>query len=80
MTIGIDLVFDYLPKILDRGKVFQGCRDQSKCAECAFNVNDKIWNEGDAPYPVSHGICPDCAEKVRAEINETKKHQDERRI
>jgi hypothetical protein len=37
MTKGIEFVFDYLPLILDREKVCQGCRDQSKCAECSFN-------------------------------------------
>ena len=41
MTEGIDLVFEYLPKILDRKKVCQGCRDKSKCTDCAFNANDK---------------------------------------
>ncbi len=45
MTEGIDLVFDYLPKILDRDRVCQGCRDQSKCAECAFNTNDNNRKE-----------------------------------
>ena len=47
---------------------------------CAWCRRDMGLKEGDAPYPISHGICPECAEKVRAEINETKKQQDERRI
>jgi len=36
MTQGIEFVFDYLPHILDRKKVCQGCRDKSKCSGCAF--------------------------------------------
>ena len=39
MTKGIEYVFDYLPKILDREKVCQGCRDKSKCMGCAFGPN-----------------------------------------
>ena len=45
MTKGIEYVFDYLPRILDREKVCEGCRDRSKCAECAFNTNDKNGRE-----------------------------------
>jgi hypothetical protein len=37
MTKGIEFLFDYLPQILDREKVCQGCRDRTKCAECSFN-------------------------------------------
>jgi hypothetical protein len=37
MTEGIEVVFDYLPQILDRKKVCKGCRDRTKCAECSFN-------------------------------------------
>ena len=40
MTQGIEFVFDYLPKILDRRKVCDACRDRSRCAECAFNRNE----------------------------------------
>jgi len=36
MTQGIELVFEYLPQILDQEKVCQGCRDRTKCAECTF--------------------------------------------
>jgi hypothetical protein len=39
MTKGIEFVFEYLPKILDREKVCEGCRDRSKCPECSFNRN-----------------------------------------
>ena len=45
MTQGIEFVFDYIPKILDRDVVCQGCRDKSKCADCAFNLNDKNRKE-----------------------------------
>jgi len=41
MTKGIEFVFDYLPRILDRDLVCQGCRDRSKCAECAFYADHK---------------------------------------
>jgi len=37
MTKSLELIFDYLPQILDREKVCQGCRDQSQCDECTFN-------------------------------------------
>ena len=37
MTEGIELVFEYLPQILDREKVCRECRDRSKCADCSFN-------------------------------------------
>jgi len=33
MTQGIEFLFEYLPQILDREKVCQGCRDRTKCAE-----------------------------------------------
>ena len=36
MTQGIEFLFEYLPQIIDREKVCQGCRDRTKCAECAF--------------------------------------------
>ncbi|RPH52294.1 MAG: hypothetical protein EHM85_03340 [Desulfobacteraceae bacterium] len=37
MTQGIEFVFDYLPKILDKELICQECRDKSKCSECSFN-------------------------------------------
>jgi len=37
MTEGIELVFEYLPQILDREKVCRECRDRTKCADCSFN-------------------------------------------
>ena len=45
MTKGIEYVFDYLPKILDREKVCQGCRDKSKCTGCAFGPNNQNQKE-----------------------------------
>jgi len=38
MTKAIEFLFEYLPQIMDREKVCQGCRDQTKCAECAFQT------------------------------------------
>ena len=45
MTKGIEFVFEYLPKILDREKVCQGCRDKSKCPGCAFGPNNQNQKE-----------------------------------
>ena len=45
MTKGIEYVFDYIAKILDREKVCEGCRDKSKCADCAFNTKEKNRKE-----------------------------------
>ena len=42
MTEGIEFVFEYLPKILDKEKVCQGCRDKTKCQGCAFNIHNQI--------------------------------------
>jgi hypothetical protein len=42
MTQGIELVFEFLPMVLDRKKVCQGCRDRTKCAECPFNLKPDI--------------------------------------
>jgi hypothetical protein len=36
MTQGIEFLFEYLPQIMDREKVCQGCRDRTKCPQCAF--------------------------------------------
>ena len=53
------------------------------CAWCSAHIETK---EGDAPCPISHGICSECAEKVRAETEEILKSnnpkikQTERRI
>ena len=45
MTKSLELIFDYLPQILDREKVCQGCRDQSQCDECAFKNQNGIEKE-----------------------------------
>lgn len=42
MTKGIEFVFEYIPKVLDREKVCQECRDKSKCSGCAFNHHGQI--------------------------------------
>ena len=39
MTKAIEEVFDYLPRIVDKKKVCEGCRDKTKCQECAFKPN-----------------------------------------
>ena len=53
---------------------------------CAWCHKDMGKKEGDAPYPISHSICPDCEQKVRSETEEILNHnnrvskQHERRI
>ena len=37
MTQAIERVFEHLPRIMDKKKVCEGCRDRSKCNECVFN-------------------------------------------
>jgi len=37
MTEAIDRVFDHIPKIVDKEKVCEGCRDKTRCDDCAFN-------------------------------------------
>ena len=37
MTKGIEFVFEYLPRIMDKKKVCEGCRDKTKCPGCAFS-------------------------------------------
>ncbi len=37
MTKALEKVFEHLPKILDREKVCQACRDRSRCSNCSFN-------------------------------------------
>ena len=37
MTQAIERVFETLPKILDKKKVCEGCRDKTKCNECVFH-------------------------------------------
>ena len=37
MTQAMERVFDHIPEILDREKVCDGCRDRTRCDDCAFN-------------------------------------------
>ena len=37
MTEAIERVFEHIPGIVDKGKVCEGCRDKSRCEDCAFN-------------------------------------------
>jgi recombinational DNA repair protein RecR len=41
MTKCMEYIFEYLPKILDKEKVCQGCRDKTKCESCAFNSHNQ---------------------------------------
>ena len=45
MTKGIEYVFEYLPKILDKKKVCEGCRDKTKCPGCSFGPNNQKQKE-----------------------------------
>ena len=46
MTKAIERVFDHLSLILDREKVCQGCRDKTRCDDCAFNnINQTDYKE-----------------------------------
>ena len=37
MTQAIERVFEHIPVILDKDKVCRGCRDKTRCDDCAFN-------------------------------------------
>lgn len=41
MTKAMKKVFEYLPNILDRKLVCDGCRDKTKCQVCAFNSHNQ---------------------------------------
>jgi hypothetical protein len=43
MTKAIERVFDHMPAILDKEKVCRGCRDKTRCDDCAFN-NKNLMN------------------------------------
>ena len=45
MTKAMEKVFEYLPKILDREKICEGCRDKTKCQECRFNPHNQIQHK-----------------------------------
>lgn len=38
MTRAIEEVFDYIPKILDKKKVCEACRDKTICQWCSFKI------------------------------------------
>jgi len=40
MTKAMERVFDHLPKIVDKEKVCQGCRDKTRCDDCVFSGNN----------------------------------------
>ena len=40
MTTALEQIVDVIPAFLDKGKVCKGCRDKSRCADCAFNKNN----------------------------------------
>ena len=42
MTQAIEEVFRYIPNIVEKKKVCEGCRDKTKCYECAFNCKGGI--------------------------------------
>ena len=42
MTKAIERVFDHMPLILDKEKVCQGCRDNTRCDDCVFNNKNLI--------------------------------------
>ena len=37
MTKAIERVFEHIPDIVDKRKVCEGCRDKTRCQDCAFN-------------------------------------------
>ena len=37
MTQALEMVFDYIPTIVDRKLVCTRCQDKSRCRECSFN-------------------------------------------
>ena len=37
MTKTLERIFDHLPLIVEREKVCEGCRDKTRCDDCAFN-------------------------------------------
>ena len=41
MTQAVERVFETLPKILDKKKDCEGCRDKTKCPGCSFGPNNQ---------------------------------------
>ena len=40
MTTALEQIVDVIPALLDKEKVCEGCRDKSRCANCAFKKNN----------------------------------------
>jgi len=38
MTKTIEMVFNHLPKMMDREKVCDKCRDRTRCDDCVFKL------------------------------------------
>ena len=36
MTKAMEMVFEHIPEIVDKRKVCEGCRDKTRCVDCAF--------------------------------------------
>ena len=50
MTKAIERVFDHLPLMLDREKVCQGCKDKTRCDDCAFNNENQTNVKSEESY------------------------------
>ncbi|RJR43942.1 MAG: hypothetical protein C4576_13550 [Desulfobacteraceae bacterium] len=42
MTKAMEMVFEFIPQVLDKQKVCDGCRDKTRCESCNFNQSGKI--------------------------------------
>jgi hypothetical protein len=40
MTKAIEMVFEYIPEIVERERVCEVCRDKSKCESCGFKPDE----------------------------------------
>jgi len=40
MTKAIEMVFEYIPEIVERRRVCEMCRDKRKCRSCSFKSTD----------------------------------------
>ena len=46
MTTALEQIVDVMPAFLDKEKVCEGCRDKSRCADCAFSAQKhKVRNK-----------------------------------
>ena len=41
MTVAIEKVFEYMPRVLDKRKVCGSCLDRTMCDECPFSQKTK---------------------------------------